>query len=89
VHAEVIPRQFGGLFRKDDRFVFSHRFKSAKPDPDLFQRALEVVGALPQQTVFIDDLLENVLAARSLGMRAYQFRDSPTLVRELTDEGLL
>jgi glucose-1-phosphatase len=89
VHAEVIPRQFGGLFRKDDRFVFSHRFKSAKPDPDLFQRAMEVIGALPQQTVFIDDLLENVLAARSLGMRAYQFRDSPTLVRELTDEGLL
>lgn len=89
VHAEVIPRQFGGLFRKEDRFVFSHRFKSAKPDPDLFQRALEVVGALPQQAVFIDDLLENVLAARSLGLRAFQFRDSPTLVRELTDEGLL
>jgi FMN phosphatase YigB (HAD superfamily) len=89
VHAEVIPRQFGGLFRKDDRFVFSHRFKSAKPDPDLFQRALEVVGALPQQAVFIDDLLENVLAARSLGLRAFQFRDSQTLMRELTDEGLL
>jgi len=89
VHAEVIPRQFGGLFRKDDRFVFSHRFKSAKPDPDLFQRALEVVGALPQQAVFVDDLLENVLAARSLGLRAFQFRDSPTLMRELADEGLL
>jgi putative hydrolase of the HAD superfamily len=89
VHAEVIPRQFGGLFRKDDRFVFSHRFKTAKPDPDLFQRALEVVGAQPQQAVFIDDLLENVLAARSLGLRAFQFRDSPTLLRELVDEGLL
>ena len=89
VHAEVIPRQFGALFRKDDRFVFSHRFKSAKPDPELFQRALEVIGALPQQTVFVDDLLENVFAARALGLRAFQFRDSPTLMRELTDEGLL
>ncbi|MEK6372051.1 MAG: HAD family phosphatase [Acidobacteriota bacterium] len=89
VHAEVIPRQFGGLFRKDDRFVFSHRFKSAKPDPDLFQRALEVVGALPQQAVFVDDLLENVLAARSLGLRAFQFHDSLALMRELTAEGLL
>lgn len=89
VHAEIIPRQFGGLFRKDDRFVFSHRFKSAKPDPDLFQRALEVIGALPQQAVFVDDLLENVLSARALGLRAFQFRDSATLVRELTDEALL
>jgi glucose-1-phosphatase len=89
VHAEVIPRQFATLFRKDDRFIFSHRFQCAKPDPDLFQRALEVVGALPQQTVFVDDLLENVLAARALGMQAFQFHDSATLVRELGVEGLL
>ena len=89
VHAEVIPRQFAALFRKDDRFIFSHRFQCAKPDPDLFQRALEVVGAQPQQTVFVDDLLENVLAARSLGLRAFQFHDSATLTRELTDDGLL
>jgi len=81
VHAEVIPRQYAGLFRKDDRFVFSHRFKCAKPDPEFFSRSLEVVGALPQQAVFVDDLLENVLAARSLGLRAFQFRDSPTLMR--------
>ena len=89
VHAEVIPRQFAALFRKDDRFIFSHRFQCAKPDPDLFQRALEVVGALPQQSVFVDDLLENVIAARSLGMHAFQFHDSATLTRELGAEGLL
>jgi putative hydrolase of the HAD superfamily len=89
VHAEVIPRQFAALFRKDDRFIFSHRFQCAKPDPDLFQRALEVVGTLPQQTAFVDDLLENVLAARSLGMQAFQFHDSAMLVRELESQGLL
>jgi HAD superfamily hydrolase (TIGR01509 family) len=89
VHAEVIPRQFAGLFRKDDRFVFSYRFKCAKPDPEIFQRALEVVGAQPQQTVLVDDLLENVIAARSLGMHAFQFHDSATLERELAAEGLM
>jgi len=89
VHAEVIPRMFASIFRKDDRFIFSFRFKSAKPDPELFQRALEVIGALPPQTVLIDDLLENVLSARALGMHAFQFRDSATLTRELTAEGLL
>ena len=89
VHAEVIPRHYAALFRKDDRFIFSHRFKCAKPDPDLFQRALEVIGAQPQQTVFIDDLLENVLAARALGLRAFQFHDSASLLRELIAEELL
>jgi len=89
VHAEVIPRQYAGLFRKDDRFVFSHRFKCAKPDPEFFNRALEVVGALPQQTVFIDDLSENVVAARGLAIHAFQFRDSRSLLSELETEALL
>jgi HAD superfamily hydrolase (TIGR01509 family) len=89
VHAEVIPRKFAALFRKDDRFVFSHRFRVAKPDPEFFRRALEVVGALPQHTIFIDDLLENIIAARSLGMKAYQFRDAISMSEELEAEGLL
>ena len=35
------------------------------------------------------DAMENVLAARSFGMKAYQFRDSPTLLGELQRDGLL
>jgi len=89
VHAEVIPRKFSSLFEKDDRIIFSHRFNCAKPDPEMFRRALEIIGALPSQAVLVDDLLENVLAARSVGMTAYQFRDSFVLERDLTDAGLL
>ncbi|MGZ7081429.1 MAG: HAD family hydrolase, partial [Thermoanaerobaculia bacterium] len=89
VHAEVIPRKFAALFRPEDRFVLSHRFKAAKPDPELFHRALEVIGSKPQEVVFIDDLLENVQAARSVGIVAYQFRDAPLLLHELEADGLL
>jgi putative hydrolase of the HAD superfamily len=89
VHAELIPRKFSSLFRKDDRFIFSHRCKVAKPDPEIFRRALEIIGALPHQVVFIDDLSENVAAARSLGIQAFQFIDMMTLTRQLEAEGLL
>ena len=89
VHAELIPRKFASLFRKDDRFIFSHRFKVAKPDPEIFRRALETIGAAPQQVAFVDDLSENVAAARSLGMQAYQFIDAVTLTRQLEAEKLL
>lgn len=89
VHAEVIPRRFATLFRKDDRFVFSHRFRVAKPDPEMFRRALEVIGALPDQVVFIDDLIENVHAARTVGIRAFQFVDAKQLTTELVADGLL
>ena len=89
VHAELIQRKFSVLFTPDDRFVFSHRFKVAKPDPEMFRRALEVIGALPQHVVFVDDLLENVIAARSVGIQSYQFIDTPSLVRDLETDGLL
>ncbi len=89
VHAEVIPRQYATLFRKDDRFIFSHRFRVAKPDPEIFRRALEVTGALPQHVVFIDDLAENVLAARTIGIQSFQFVDAQQLARDLSAEGLL
>ncbi|HYS53353.1 MAG TPA: HAD family phosphatase [Thermoanaerobaculia bacterium] len=89
VHAQLIPRKFAALFERDDRLIFSHRFKTAKPDPEMFQRTLEIIGALPTQAVFVDDLLENVLAARSVGITAYQFRDVFSLEGALRADGLL
>lgn len=89
VHAELIPRRFGALFDKDDRFIFSHRFRCAKPDPDIFQRMLEVLGALPQHVIFVDDMLENVIAAKALGIKAYQYRDAVSLIEELARDELL
>jgi putative hydrolase of the HAD superfamily len=89
VHAEVIPRKYAALFRNEDRFIFSHRFQCAKPDPEMFRRALEVIGALPQHAIVVDDLMENVIAAQTIGMKAYQFRDSATLLSELQRDGVL
>ncbi len=89
VHAEVIPRRFPALFSKDDVFVFSHRLGCAKPDPEIFHQTLEMLGAKPPDALFVDDLAENVAAARNLGIQAFQFRDSVELVRELEAAGYL
>lgn len=89
VHAEIIPHRFATLFRKEDRFIFSYRFKVAKPDPEMFRRALEIIGALPQHVVFIDDLLENVRSAQTVGLQAFQFVDADSLTADLVREGLL
>ena len=89
VHAEVIPKEFSALFAKEDRFIFSHRFKVAKPDPEIFHRAVELLGTQPRSAVFVDDMLENVIAARSVGMRAFQYIDTPSLQKQLEDDELL
>lgn len=89
VHADVIPRRFAALFGKDDVFIYSHRLRCAKPDPEIFQQTLEMLAAKPEQVLFVDDLAENVAAARNMGIQAFQFRDSVELVRDLEQAGYL
>lgn len=52
----------------------------AKPDPRAFHAAADALGLSPAACCFVDDLAENVAAARSIGMRAYQMdRSRPGL----------
>ncbi|MFA6955525.1 MAG: HAD family phosphatase [Thermoanaerobaculia bacterium] len=89
IHAEYIPRHFSSLFRRDDRFVFSHVHGCAKPDRMIYERALQILGALPNRVVFVDDLIENISTARDVGMAAYQFHGATQLAQELERDGIL
>jgi glucose-1-phosphatase len=89
VHADVIPRLFGSLFDRNDVFVFSHRLKCAKPDPEIYHRALETLGTTADRVLFTDDLAENVTAARNAGIEAFQFTSAAELLRELERKGYL
>ena len=50
-----------------------------KPDPQFFLRMLNDLGLPPTECVFIDDVMGNVEAARSLGMTALQFKGNENL----------
>ncbi len=54
-----------------------------KPDPRIFKVALERAHASPAQAIFVDDMAENVEAARALGMNSVHFTDSNGTYRQL------
>jgi putative hydrolase of the HAD superfamily len=60
--------------------IYSCSVRASKPSPIIFQAALKAVKASAAQTVFIDDILEFVEAARSLGLRGIQYLN-PTQLR--------
>jgi HAD superfamily hydrolase (TIGR01509 family) len=45
----------------------------AKPDPECYTRALDILGASAADVIFIDDRMENVAAAAALGLRSVHF----------------
>lgn len=58
-----------------------------KPDPRIFEILFERNSLDPARTIFIDDSLKNVEAARAAGMHAHHFRDAGTLRQELISLG--
>ncbi len=70
-----------------DHPVASWEVGQRKPDFDIYRTTLHAAGVAPQKAVFIDDVESHVVAARALGMQAYQFINAPQLLRDL--DGLL
>ena len=71
LHAELRDRfHIAGLFHV---IVASAVIRVMKPDPRAYGAALEGLGLRADETVFIDDLLPNIDAARRLGMHVIHF----------------
>jgi putative hydrolase of the HAD superfamily len=56
-----------------DVVVISYDVGCAKPDPRIFQITLERLGMPPERALFVDDRLENIDAARRLGIDTLHF----------------
>ncbi|KAF6080364.1 hypothetical protein HJG60_000163 [Phyllostomus discolor] len=54
-----------------------------KPDPRIYQLCLERLGLQPSESIFLDDLEENVKAAAGLGMHTIKVHDPEAAVKEL------
>ena len=68
-----------------DALVISAEVGIMKPDPRIFQIALDTLGVSADESVFVDDTPANVDAARALGMRGILFRDQARVLRDLKE----
>src|SRR5262249_13271914 len=89
--AETFPiarTRFGFLEWFED-IVVSGEVGLAKPDPRIFELAIQRCGLTPDSTVFIDDNPPNIQAATQLGFHAVRFEHAHGLRQELGRVGLL
>jgi putative hydrolase of the HAD superfamily len=76
----VQHHKFFGLFK---HLVISGAILLVKPEPAIYKHLVEQTGIVPGESVFIDDLLKNVVAARECGFHAIQFREPQSCREEL------
>lgn len=60
-----------------------------KPTQEIYTRALGMSQAYPSRTLFIDDRVQNLTPAASLGMKTIQFQSAEQLRKDLKALGLL
>ena len=69
--------------------IYSFEVGHRKPGEDIYKVALETAKVLtPGESLFIDDLYENIQSARDLGMNAIHFQSIEKLKVELNNVGL-
>ena len=68
--------------------VWSYQLGMAKPDPAIYRHVLTELGALPEETLFLDDKLVNIEAAQALGIKGIVFSTVEKLRQDLVAEGL-
>ncbi len=68
-----------------DQLIISAEEGLAKPDARLYHLALERLGVSPEETVFIDDISENVESARHTGISAFVHEDTARTIAWLEE----
>ncbi|MFT5657000.1 MAG: epoxide hydrolase-like predicted phosphatase [Gammaproteobacteria bacterium] len=76
LHKQYWEETFHGELAHFEKIFVSSDIGYRKPEPDTYQHVFDDIGIAAQNIVFFDDLIENVEAARALGVTAVQVRSS-------------
>lgn len=71
------------FFAHFKHLVISGAILLVKPEPAIYKHLVEQTGIVPAESVFIDDLLKNVVAAQECGFHAIQFTDPASCRKQL------
>ncbi len=66
-----------------DLMIISAEVGVAKPDPRIFQLALNKLNVLPAEAIFVDDFQRNIEAALAAGMHAIRFQTVEQVQQDL------
>jgi len=81
--ADYLSREHPSTMSVFDRVFASGAHGSRKPDPPFYRMVLADSQLVPERTIFVDDKIQNVDAARNLGMRGLHFESTNALCDNL------
>ena len=69
------------FLKQFDGFLISGEVKLAKPSKEIYELAISKFKLIPEKTIFVDDRLENINIANSLGFNTVHLKN-PKIIKE-------
>lgn len=66
-----------------EKMFISHDYKITKPSPSFYMRALAEANCQPQNAIMIDDRVDNITAARNVGMHGIVFDNTDDAIAQI------
>jgi putative hydrolase of the HAD superfamily len=66
-----------------DHIIISAEVGVAKPEPKIFQIALEKAGVQAHEAVFVDDFYVNIEGCEKVGIKGIHFKDAASALQQL------
>lgn len=76
----VVREKFDDAF---DDMIISAEVGAMKPNPKIFQIALERFEVKPKEAVFVDDFYVNIESCEKVGIKGIHFRDAESTLQQL------
>jgi putative hydrolase of the HAD superfamily len=89
LHRRVWIRKYAETLRYFDRLFISSQLGFRKPEDRAFKYVLEECQVKPRETLFFDDVIENITKAHDLGIHAVQVFKPSDITNELQQRGLI
>lgn len=78
----IVREKFDDAF---DKMIISAEVGAMKPEPKIFQIALQQFGVKPEEAVFVDDFYVNIEGCEKVGIRGIHFKDPETALQQLNE----
>ena len=72
IHKDYLFRAFD-IFEHFDDGIYSYSARSEKPEPEIYQAAVDELGIDPEKTLYIDDLEPNIVAGKAAGFVSHHY----------------
>lgn len=85
LHAQVFERMYleaAGESMQEvfEKIYYSHEIGQHKPDPEAWEYVIHDAAIKPEETLFLDDSIQNIKAAKELGFQAIHIHERTNLL---------